>query len=163
MMIPHLHVGQKLTLIGIDDALAITHRIEIEIRDVQPPQPTGHQNQKIRLGIFRQRGKRKEFYLALAKDTLVFEGWDIPFTVDTDGGGLFSGNACYNLVGDPAVIREWIETRQLNPGVGDETRAKILVWPEKRENVNAEGTLLYPEIPTSHAVIKRMKAKLAPS
>jgi hypothetical protein len=163
MMIPHLHVGQKLTLIGIDDALAITHRIEIEIRGVQPPQPTGYRNEKTRLGTYRQRGKRQEFYLTLAKDTLVFEGWDIPFQVDTDGGGMFSGNACYNLVGDPAVIRQWIETRQLNPEVGDEARAKILVWPEKRDNVNAEGTLLYPEIRTSHAVIKRMKEKQGPA
>ena len=159
-MIPNLHVGQRLTIITIDDALGLTHRIEIEIRDVQPPQPTGYQNEKTRLGICRMRGKRKDFAFAIARDTLVFEGWDIPFRVDTDGGGMFSGNACYNLVGDPAVIREWIETRQMNPGVGAEARAKILAWPAKRENINVEPTMLYPEIDTSHAVINRLKDDL---
>jgi hypothetical protein len=159
-MIPNLYVGQRLTIITIDDALGLTHRIEIEIRDVQPPQPTGYENEKTRLGTCRMRGKRKDFQFAIARDTLVFEGWDIPFRADTDGGGMFSGNACYNLVGDPAVIREWIETRQLNPGVGAEARAKILVWPAKRESVNVEPTMLYPEIGTSHAVINRLKDDL---
>ena len=164
-MIPNLHVGQRLTIFFIDHMLAWTHRQQIEIRSVcEPSEVTDYAGEtKTRLGTFRQPRKRKEFYFDLAADVLVFDGWDVPFKPDTEGGGMFSGNACYNLVGDPAVIREWVETKQLNPGVGDQTKATILAWPEKRDNVNAEGTLVYPEIRSSHAVINHMKEKLVPS
>ena len=164
-MIPNLHVGQRLTIFFIDHMVAWTHRQQIEIRSVSEPCDVIDYSgeTKTRLGTFKLPRKQKEFYFDLAADVLVFDGWDVPFKPDTAGSGMISGNACYNLVGDPAVIRQWIETRQLNPKVGDEARAKILVWPEKRDNVNAEGTLLYPEIRTSHAVINRLKDKLAPS
>jgi hypothetical protein len=93
---------------------------------------------------------------------MVFDGWDVPFKADTEDSGCFSGNACFNLVGDPAFIREWVETKQLNISVGDPAKAKILVWPTKeRDSLTiGEGTLLYPEIDTHHAVINHIKEKL---
>jgi len=49
----------------------------------------------------------------------------------------------------------------LNSSVGDQTKAKILVWPAERDSLHmGEGTLLYPEIDTHHAVINRIKEKL---
>jgi hypothetical protein len=157
-MIPNLRVGQKLTLIWIDSMMALSHRQEIEVRSVQEPTRTGYQNEKTRQGTYRVRGKRKDYYLDLGHDTLVFDGWDIPFKVDSEVGNTFSGNACFNLVGDPAVIREWVETKQLNTHIGDPAKSEILVWPAKRE-VNTEGTPLYPEIASTHAVINRIKEK----
>ena len=161
-MIPNLRVGQKLTLIWIDDMMALTHRQEIEVRSVIEPIKVGYEGRNTRVGTYRVRGKRKEFFLDLKPDTLVFDGWEVPFKADTEGSGCISGNACFNLVGDPAVIREWIETRQLNTSVGDQAKAKILVWPAKeRDSLTiGEGTLLYPEIDTGHAVINRIKEKL---
>ena len=120
-MISNLYVGQKLTIFTIDSILAMTHRRFIEIRAAEKePRRVGYDN-NLRLGTYREQGKRrKEFFLDLPSDALVFDGWEVPFTADTDGGGMISGNACFNLVGDPAVIRDWIETKQLNSEVGDD-------------------------------------------
>jgi hypothetical protein len=160
-MIPNLQVGQKLTLVWIDDMMALTHRQEIEIRSVIEPVKVGYEGRNTRLGTYRVRGKRQDYFLDLKPDTLVFDDWDVPFKADTEDSSCFSGNACFNLVGDPAVIREWVETRQLNSSVGEQARAKILVWPKERDSLHmGEGTLLYPEIETGHAVINRIKEKL---
>ena len=161
-MIPNLQVGQKLTLVWIDDVMALTHRQEIEVRSVIEPIKVGYEGRNTRVGTYRVRGKRKDFFFDLKPDTLVFDGWDVPFKADTEDSSCFSGNACFNLVGDPAVIREWLETKQLNTSVGDQAKAKILVWPAKeRDSLTiGEGTLLYPEIDTHHAVINRIKEKL---
>jgi hypothetical protein len=141
--------------------MALTHRQEIEVRSVIEPIQVGYEGRNARLGTYWVRGKRKEYFLDLKPDTLVFDGWDVPFKADTEGSGRFSGNACFNLVGDPAVIREWVETRQLNSSVGDRARAKILVWPKERDSLHmGEGAFLYPEIDTHHAVINRIKEKL---
>src|SRR5262249_51770119 len=61
-----LTVGQKVTLLKIDDALGMSHRYELEIRQTLDPQPVGYEGRKTRLAIVRQRRKRKEFYLDLA-------------------------------------------------------------------------------------------------
>ena len=162
-MISNLHVGQKLTIFTIDSILAMTHRRFIELRAVEKePKRVGYDN-NLRLGAYRERGKRrKEFFLDLPSDALVFDGWEVPFTADTDGGGMISGNACFNLVGDPAVIRDWIETRQLNSEVGDDVKGTILVWPEDRPNISVQPKLLYAELKTSHSVIESLKEERRP-
>ncbi len=96
-----LSVGQRVTLLKIDDALAMTHRYELEIRQTLTPEPSGYQGSKTRLAIVRQRGKRKNFYLDLAADDILLDGWGLPFSTDTEAGGAIAGNACYNLVGEP--------------------------------------------------------------
>jgi hypothetical protein len=159
-MISNLHSGRKLTIFTIDSILAMTHRKFIEIRTVEKePKRMGYDN-NLRLGTYRERGARpKEFFFDLPSDALVFDGWDVPFTADTDGGGMISGNACFNLVGDPAVIRDWIETKQLNSEVGDGVKGTILVWPEDRSNIDVEPKLLYPELETRNSVIDDLKEK----
>lgn len=73
---------------------------------------------------------------------------------------MIAGNACFNLVGDPEVIRQCIETRAAVP-VRDEAKAKIIVSSGPRTKCNDEGLqLLYPEIQTHHAVVNRMKLAL---
>jgi hypothetical protein len=141
-----LSVGQRVTLLRIDDCLAMTHRYELEVRSIANPVGT----------VVRQRGKRKDFYLKLAADDILLDGWDLPFRADTDGGGAMHGNACYNLVGDPEAIRQCIETRAAAP-ISDDAKAKIIVAREEQTTCADDGQLLYPEIETHHAVVNRMK------
>src|SRR6478672_1429111 len=106
-----LTTGQRITLLKIDDAMAMSHRYELEVRQTLDPQPVGYEGRKTRLAIVRQRRKRKDFYLDAAADDIILDGWDVPVRTDTECGGMWAGNACYNLVGEPDAIREYIESR----------------------------------------------------
>jgi hypothetical protein len=117
----------------------------------------GYEGRKQRVAVVRQRGKRKDFYLDLASDDILLDRWDLPFRTDTEGAGVWAGNACYNLVGKPEAIRQVIETKAVFP-VSASAKAKILVSRAERTKCNDDGVLLlYPEIDTHHAVINRMK------
>jgi hypothetical protein len=154
-----LSVGQRVTLFKIDDMLAMSHRYEMEIREVLEPKKVGYEGRKTRHAVIRQRGKRKEFYLDLADDDILLDGWNLPIRTDTETDGVFSGNACYNLVGDAAVIRECIESRAAFP-VSEGAKAKIIVTGGPRTRCDSEGLeLLYPDIDTHHAVVNRMKGQ----
>jgi hypothetical protein len=90
---------------------------------------------------------------------LVLDGWELPFRTDTESGGVMAGDACYNLIGEPASIREWIEGRALVPVTAD-AKAKILVTREPRTTCSYDGQdLLYPEIETHHAVVNRLRGR----
>jgi hypothetical protein len=155
-----LFVGQRVTLLKIDECLAMTHRYELEIRKTLEPEAVGYEKRNTRLAVIRQRGKRKEFFLDLAADDILLDGWNLPFRTDTECNGVWAGNACYNLVGDPEAIRQMIETKALIP-VTDSAKAKIIVSTELRTKCTDEGTaLLYPDIETHHAVVNRMKETL---
>jgi hypothetical protein len=152
-----LSVGQRVTLLRIDDGLAMTHRYELEVRQVLDPQPVGYEGRKTRVAAVRQKGKRKDWYLDLAADDILLDGWGLPFRTDTEGNGVMAGNACYNLVGDPDTIRGLIEGKAVRP-VTDDARAKIIVAQSERTKCNDDGlALLYPDIDTRHAVVNRMK------
>jgi hypothetical protein len=156
-----LSLGQRVTLLTIDEGLAVTHRYELEVRRTLAPQAVGYEGRKTRLAVVRQRGRRKDFYLDLAADDILLDGWGLPFRTDTEGGGVWAGNACYNLVGDPEAIRRCIEGRAVVP-VSDAARAKVIVARAERTRCDdSEVALLYPEIDTTHAVINRMKGRNA--
>jgi hypothetical protein len=70
-----LSVGQRVTLLRIDDCLAMTHRYELDVRSVLHPHAVGYQNTKWHVAAVRQRGKRKDFYLDLAADDILLDGW----------------------------------------------------------------------------------------
>jgi len=152
-----LTVGQRVTLLKIDDCMAMTHRYELEVRSVLEPQAVGYEGRRQRVAVVRQRGKWKDFYLDLASDDILLDGWALPFRTDTEGGGVMAGNACYNLVGEPEAIRQCIESRAVVP-VTDSAKAKIVVGRCERTRCSDDGlALLYPEIETHHAVVNRMK------
>lgn len=158
-----LSVGQRVTLLKIDDMLAMSHRYELEVRAVLHPQPVDYQGTKTRLAVVRQRRRRKDQYLDLSPDDILLDGWDVPFRMDTEGNGVMAGNACYNLIGDPEAIRHYIETRAAVP-VSDAAKAKIVVGPTERTKCSDDGlALLHPEIETHHAVVNRMKDRLRAS
>jgi hypothetical protein len=152
-----LKTGQRVTLLTIDSMLAMTQRHELEVRSALEPKPVGYQNGKTRVATVRVRGKRKEFYLDLAADDILLDGWDLPFKTDLQAGGVCSGNGCFNLVGDAEAIRQCIETRAVFP-VSDSAKAKIIVATAPRTVCDESGQqLLYPEIETHHAVVNRFK------
>lgn len=155
-----LSVGQRITLLKIDDMLAMTHRYEMEVRQTLEPQKVGYEGRKMRMAVIRQKGKRKDLYLDVGDDDILLDGWGLPFKTDTETSGIFAGNACYNLVGDPEVIRHCIETKAVLP-VSNSAKAKIIVAQVERTKCNDEGlALLYPDIETHHAVVGRMKARM---
>jgi hypothetical protein len=129
----------------------------LDVRQVLESQKVGYEGRKTRIAAVRQRGKRKEQYLDLGADDILLDGWDMPFRTDMEAGGIFSGNACFNLVGEPEAIRECIESRAVLP-VTDSAKAKIIVARAERTRCDDEGLdLLYPDIDTGHAVVNRMK------
>jgi hypothetical protein len=156
-----LTVGQRVTLYRIDDVMALTHRHEFEVRSVEAGQRVGYGGRRERVAVVRQRGKRKDVYLDLGADDILLDGWDLPIRTDSEAGGVISGNACYNLVGDPDIIRQCVEGRAVRP-VSDEAKAKIIVARAGRTTCEDAGLeLLYPDIETHHAVINRFKAARA--
>jgi hypothetical protein len=153
-----LQIGQRVTLLHIDDMMAMTHRTEFLVCTLAPePARVGYQGGKQRVGTVKQRGKRKVFYLDLGADDILLDGWDLPFQTDGEAGGVCSGNACFNLVGDPATIKQCIEGKAVLP-VSDSAKAKVLVSAEPRTVCDDRGiSLLYPDIETHHAVVNRFK------
>ena len=152
-----ISVGQRVTLLRIDDCLAMTHRYELEVRSLLEPERVGYQGRKLRVAVVRQRGKRKDQFLDLEDDDILLDRWGLPFITDTESSGIMAGNACYNLIGEPEVIRQYIETQAVVP-VTDVAKAKIIVARSARTNCSDDvQALLYPEIETAHAVVSRMK------
>ena len=152
-----LSQGQTVTLLRIDDALAMTHRYELEVRAALEPQAVGYEGREQRVATVRQHRKRKDFYLDLKADDILLDGWDLPLKADTECDGVMSGNACFNLVGEPEEIRHCLETKAIRP-LTDDAKAKIIVSPSPRTKCNEDDViLLYPEIETQHAVVNRMK------
>ena len=149
--------GQRVTLLKIDDMMAMTHRYELEVRQVLERQAVGYEGRESRIAEVRQRGKRKDRYLDMRADDILLDGWELPFQTDTEGNGVMAGNACYNLIGEPETIRTLIETRALWP-VSNAAKAKIIVGRTERTKCNDERLeLLYPDIESGHAVIRRFK------
>lgn len=154
-----LSTGQRVTLLKIDDMMAMTHRYEMDVRQVLAPEKVGYEGRKTRLAVVRQRGKRKEHYLDLSADDILLDGWGLPFRTDTETSGVFAGNACYNLVGEAEEIRQCIESQAVVP-VTDSAKAKIIVASAERTRCDDEGlALLYPDVDTHHAVVNRMKGR----
>lgn len=175
--------GQKLTIISVSSGMACTIKREVLVSGVLPePEPRYHyQNGPIdayRVGSYRIRGKRKDFYLDIPLNALVFEGWDLPVIIDSEIPGYngFHGNACLNLTlstdGDELLdererestrltfLRAFIDSLNLNPYFTDQDKAKIII---PGASVHEEGTLLYPELESGQAVIEQMKEKAVAS
>ena len=145
----------KYTVYRISDFMAMTTGQRFTVKEVRP-------NGDI---VFQPQGKRKMYLLPMKSqsytngpvnefDGAVFEGWDTPYTCDTDsdrnGEGIrtMRGNACYNFVGPADKIREWIDAKQLNPKF---TKANVLAIEGDTEVV------VYPDLYRSgHAVIDRV-------
>lgn len=161
----NLKVGQRLTIISISSMMATTTRQQVTIKTLLPipkeiPRYSNGPIEHIRYGTMVLAGKRKQYHLDVRAESFVFDGWEKPFLIDSESptenwGGMtvtkYSGNACFNFVGDPDLIRRHMEELDLNGPATDEMKAKILIGEVP----------LYPEIETGHAVVNRHKAALA--
>mgnify|MGYP000555965748 CR=1 FL=1 len=104
-----LEVGKAYTMLRIDSFLAMCHKSSIVI--------TRQQGERF---IYKEKGKRKEFYAPdPAKNDNSVMYFDCPatdFKVDTDGGGIMRGNACFNFTSpSPEQLRELISAHCINP------------------------------------------------
>src|SRR5262245_53715456 len=114
-----LQTGQQVTLLRVDEMLAMKSRFALSVREVLELESFGDEGRKRRVAVVRQKGRRKDFYLDLGRDDILLDGWDVPFKTDTESGGVMDGNACYNLVGEPESIRGWIEGKSVFPVTTD--------------------------------------------
>ena len=46
-----LTVGQRITLLKIDDCMAMTHRYELEVRSVLEPEAVGYEGRRQRVAV----------------------------------------------------------------------------------------------------------------
>ena len=143
----YLKLKMKLTLIGLN-GLAMTSKEEIEVVEIE--------NEKV---IIKMRGKRKLYSLKLTNEHLVFDGWDLSILkVDTETN-VMRGNACYNFITTKhRELKEFIEGKNLNESFNK--KGQILwIHPEHNGAEEVEN-VLYPEIETEHAVIRRIKKSI---
>lgn len=152
----NLKKGDIVTIFGISDFMASTTHGEFKA--------TGMVSNGQAVFTENKKGARKKFTLRNleAPDRLVFIG-SAPFKTDGEtelpGSGPFSsrmmrGNACFNLTGDPEVIKDWIQNKNINEKF---TQFDSVIW------INSEGKEipLFPEVETNHAVVKSIRAQNA--
>lgn len=147
-------IGENYTIFQISSTMAITNRTELTVKS--------HTENGI---IFCFRGKRKLYGMPLETrhyegqplkpfTGAIFKGWDQPIICDTDNTGsinapaIMRGNACYNFIGTPAIVRDWIVKNQLNPYFD---RAAVLAIEGENETV-----VFSDEYKGGHAVIDRL-------
>jgi len=142
-------IGQRLTIFEISSCMAMTVKREIQI--------CGELNDRV---TYRVHNQRKMFYLPKFNESaLIFDGWDIPIKYDGEiqrMGKHFMlstsrGNACLNLVGDIQLIKEWVQSKNLNEN-----------FTRFDEVIHIDGdkeTPVFPEVPTHHAVVERIRAQ----
>jgi hypothetical protein len=142
-----MQAGQKLTIFSLN-MMAMTSRDEVTFEGEQSggklivserPKP-------------RQR-KIRRWVVEPENDTLVFDGWDLPITSDMAAGGSFRGNACLNMVGDIAVIRDYVKNRNLNP-LFSRFDSVLCV---KANDLNTPEVCVFSEVATSHAVVQTIR------
>ena len=139
-------VGMKLTLLTISDFMATTCKSEIQI--------TRNIDGKL---VFKQRGKRKEFYLSTDKEMIVFEGWDV-VKVDTDGRS-FSGSACFNIVHDSVESLRALIEKDCISELSEITKSHIMLMTREdfaSANLNNMQPV-YMETATDSVVVEKRR------
>ena len=147
-----LKVGEKYTIYRMNSTIAAAFKREITIKELTED------------GIIYTEGGGRKRYIMCYEDRhyscaplkplscAFFAGWGQPFRLDTEGD-RWSGNACFNFIGDPAALREWIETKQINPFF---ERSNLLAI--SGGDFDRDGQLIFPEEYEQgrHAVIDRI-------
>ncbi|MFH0989863.1 MAG: hypothetical protein V1799_07600 [bacterium] len=107
------------------------------------------------VAVYRNKRTPLRMNLFAENDRLVFEGWDLPVSTDMKSFSTFRGNACLNLVGDPEVIRDFIDNRNLNPRFSRKDIVLLIPGPDCGNEIP-----LYPEVETYHAVVQRIRQRV---
>lgn len=146
-------VGKKYTIYKVSENMAINVPNKILVKAIN-----GRGDPEFVLPGKRTRNTFKMVYRRYVSAPIdfwagaVFEGWDLPFTAEMDqpeklsSTGMmcrkFKGDACYNFVGDPVVIRNYFEWKQLNPVYTEENLGRT-VAVDADDNDNE--TPVFPE------------------
>lgn len=159
----HIETGRHYTTYGVSES-AMAVRREIRVVDVLPtpefrPAYAGATKGKWRLGTFKEGRKRTIYYLDIdAAETLIIPGTLHGVPCDHEKWSSFAMSATLNLAATPERIRELVALN-INPNFTHHDR--IVAYPEPlNHTVGDGGILVYPEAPTSHAVIRRMREAL---
>ena len=128
--------------------MAMTFKSEIKVKDID------HDGNPI--FVIGRKRKLQQFNDKARTDMLVFEGWDIPLKCDSDQEGNYTmrGNACYNFLGDVKTIRDYIENNNINEFFN---RFDAILACEPGTNNGATEIPVFPEVPTTHAVVIRVR------
>ncbi len=104
-------IGKKYTIYRMSDGMAAVFKHEITVKDTDAAGNI----------IYTEGRGRKRYILRIVDsyskkplDCAVFEGWAQPVKIDTETS-KWAGNACFNFIGEPGTVREWIEQHQENP------------------------------------------------
>ncbi|MFT4176039.1 MAG: hypothetical protein QM627_05230 [Luteolibacter sp.] len=157
-----LEAGKTYTIYSCSDS-AMTTRREIRMRHVLPdpeflPAYVNATKGKWRLGTFKTPPKRTLYYLDVnAAGTLVLPGTG-HVQADHEAYNSFSMSATINLAATPEQIRELVA---LNINSNFTHHDTLIAYPEPLNlSTGNNGILVYPDAPTHHAVIIRMRETL---
>ncbi len=140
-------------IFGISEWMANTTHSEMKFTgDFTGEKPIFKENKKGARKLFSLRTPEKE-------DQLVFIG-EVPFKTDGETPGIvresgftssiMRGNACFNLTGDPQVIKDYVSHRNINKNF---TRYDSVIHIDGEKE-----TPLYPQVPTSSAPVQAIRA-----
>jgi hypothetical protein len=102
--------------------------------------------------------KRKLYSKRFKKsDCIILAGHNLPVKADSDGNS-WSGNACFNLIGDAETVKKLIEEKAVY-SVSNKLKEKITIGDGSKQ---WNEDLLYPDLAklSNHAVVRRMVEKI---
>ena len=146
----NIPIGMSVTVFS-QNAIAMTTSTHGKVVGIR--QSTSNPGRSI-LDLMPPR-KRILRSILLDPSTLVFPA-PVPFKTDMDvmmasNSGVCHGNACLNFVGDATVVREWVETKNLNDAFDRLDEVMVIV--------DDEEVPVFPEAETGHAVVKRIRER----
>lgn len=143
-----LEIGNKYTMMGVSNLMAMTFKREITITDIQKIDEYAQYSNIYKL-IFREKGKRKPRGIFISTGMIFIKGWNTELKVDTEFSS-FSGNALINLVGESKKCKEIIER---DNAFKHTDKGRITYT----ENEFGNKKMLYPEqADQEHAVVRRI-------
>jgi len=158
-----LEAGKHYTIYSGSDS-AMTVRREIRMIDVLPepvfcPAYVNSTRGKWRLGTYKEGRKRSIYYLDVsAAATLIIPGILHGVQCDHEKWSAFAMSATLNLAATPERIRELVDLN-INPNFTEHDH--LVAYPVPlNHSTDDDGILVYPDAPTQHAVIERMREKL---
>ncbi len=150
-------IGNKYTVIGVGSMLAMTSKTEFKVKDLQEDGSP--------IFTLAPRGRKLKLLPSDWKtECLIFNGWDIELKIDADSEGtkdgvftskLMLGNACFNFMGSADFVKNYIEKYNLNTNFSK--WESILAHGDLVTDKDEDATPVYPEVPTTHAVVNRVR------
>lgn len=112
-----------------------------------------------RLGAYRPNRKRTQYHLDIcAGKDLVIPGWG-HLQTDSEAYNSFSMNACINFAGTVDEVKQLVD-KNINQNFNHYDI--LLAYPVPQDQLpDHDGQMVYPDHPTTHAVVQRTRENLA--